>query len=328
MSSFVLRFFCLALLTLAFAVVGCSSVQNDADPVEGVTDITDTLLTSRSANCADYADAYTAQATDLQASVTFTAELVVRPDGSGCSFASNAIPNHDFNATGDFVAPVSEQDQSYIIPAHPTRAATPTRLVLEYDDGVMLNGVKVDMLAAGCFFVQTSCGDPDEPYRFNPLVARRFHEDEHHAHTQPDGVYHYHGNPQALFDDSDASTPSPVIGFAADGFPIFGSFFDDHGTVRKAASSYQLKTGQRPGGSDGPGGTYDGTYIDDYEYVEGAGDLDVCNGMIVDGVYGYFVTETYPYILACFTGTPDPSFRKPGQADGRRGAIGRTRRGQ
>ncbi|HMB93081.1 MAG TPA: YHYH protein, partial [Rhodothermales bacterium] len=244
MSSFVLCPFCLALLTLAFVVIGCSSVQNDTDPVEGVTDITNALLTSRSANCADYADAYTARATDLQASVTFAAELVVRPDGSGCSFTSNAIPNHDFNATGGFVAPVSEQDQSYLIPANPTRAATPTRLVLEYDDGVMLNGVKVDMLAAGCFFVQTGCRDPGEPYRFNPLVAQRFHEDEHHAHTQPDGVYHYHGNPQALFDDSDASTPSPVIGFAADGFPIFGSFFDDHGTVRKAESSYQLKTGQ------------------------------------------------------------------------------------
>lgn len=314
----------LRLLLLAALAAGCSSAQSGADPTAGVTDLTGALLTSRSATCADYADTYAARATDLQAGTTFTAALVVSADGSGCDVVSNAIPNHDFNATGGFVAPVSEQDQRYTIPADPTPAAQPTPLTLAYDDAILLNGVKVDMLAAGCFFVQTGCTDPDEPFRYNPLVARRFQEDEHHAHTQPDGAYHYHGDPRALFDNADASAPSPVIGFAADGFPIFGSYIDDGGTVRKATSSYRLKTGTRPGGPDGPGGRYDGTYVDDYEYVPGSGDLDACNGMTADGVYGYVVTEAYPYILGCFTGTPDPSFLKPGLA--RRGAPGARRR--
>ncbi|WP_368408951.1 YHYH protein [Celeribacter halophilus] len=61
----------------------------------------------------------------------------------------------------------------------------------------------------------------------------------------------------------------------------------------------------RPGG-----GTYDGTFIDDWEYIPGSGDLDQCNGMTQNGVYGYVVTATYPHVLGCFTGSPDPSFNK------------------
>ena len=55
---------------------------------------------------------------------------------------------------------------------------------------------------------------------------------------------------------------------------------------------------------------YDGTYVDDYQYAAGSGDLDECNGMSVGGSYGYYVTDTYPWGLGCFKGTPDTSFDK------------------
>ncbi|WP_287279308.1 MULTISPECIES: YHYH protein [unclassified Okeania] len=68
-----------------------------------------------------------------------------------------------------------------------------------------------------------------------------------------------------------------------------------NGTVRKAKSSYQLKEGDRQEIKDiNPGGIYDGTYREDYEYVAELGDLDECNGMTINGVYGYFVTDSYP----------------------------------
>ena len=38
------------------------------------------------------------------------------------------------------------------------------------------------------------------------------------------GSYHYHCDPNALFDDVPVGEGSPVIGFAADGFPIYGSY--------------------------------------------------------------------------------------------------------
>jgi hypothetical protein len=137
-----------------------------------------------------------------------------------------------------------------------------------------------------------------------------FNVDTHNAHSQSDGTYHYHGTPNAFYHEHNNGSPSPVIGFAADGFPIFGPYFDDNGTVRKALSSFTLRSGQRPNGDGEPGGTYDGAFRDDYEYVSGSGDLDECNGMTVDGVYGYYITDNFPYILSCFKGVTDPSFDK------------------
>ena len=155
---------------------------------------------------------------------------------------------------------------------------------------------------------RNGCFEMNTPYRYDPLEpSADFGEDEHNAHTQPDGTYHYHGNPMALFEQSNPFEASPVIGFAADGFPIFGKYINDGGTIRAARSSYRLKSGTRPGG---PGGAYGGTFIDDWEFVAGSGDLDQCNGIVQDGVYGYVVTDSYPHVMGCFTGTPDPSFQK------------------
>jgi hypothetical protein len=135
-----------------------------------------------------------------------------------------------------------------------------------------------------------------------------FKHDTHNAHTQPDGTYHYHGGPNAMFDASPGLYGSPLIGFASDGFPIYGTYFLDASTdtVRKATSGYTLREGARDGG---PGGSYDGYYIQDWEFTD-AGDLDECNGMSVNGQYGYYVTDTYPWILRCHSGTPDASFAK------------------
>ena len=195
----------------------------------------------------------------------------------------------------------------------PVAAASPTALSLNYDNGVLLNGVKVDLLAAGCFGVgdgRIGCNDDSQPWRFDPMFAANgFRVDQHNAHSQPDGSYHYHGDPLALFDRS-GTVVSPVIGFAADGFPIFGSYIRDGSSVRAAVSSYQLKVGNRPSDNGQPGGVYDGSYRDDYEFVAGSGDLDQCNGMTVNGSYGYYVTAGFPYVMACFTGTVDESFRK------------------
>ena len=137
--------------------------------------------------------------------------------------------------------------------------------------------------------------------------ATDFKIDSHNAHTQPNGAYHYHGQPNALYDSTNSYT---VVGFAADGFPIFGGTIPEGGSNRKVKSGYRLKNGQRPTDAGSPGGSYDGTFRDDYEYVANHGDLDQCNGMQIDNTYGYFITDEYPYILACFSGKPHDSFNK------------------
>jgi len=140
-------------------------------------------------------------------------------------------------------------------------------------------------------------------------LSNGFRVDSHNAHTQPNGAYHYHGDPMALFSRT-GDVASPVVGFAADGFPIYGSFIKDGAAIRQVQSSYQLKSGTRPSDNNQPGGSYDGSFRDDYEYIAGSGDLDECNGMSVNGQYAYYITDRFPYLMACFKGTVDESFRK------------------
>lgn len=279
-------------------------------------DITGAILVDQAYSCADYANAYQSSATDVTNNTAYVGELNVATDGQSCTFNTNAIPNHDFNdAERGFPNTVSEQDDQFTVTTSPTIAPETTPLSLTVDNAILLNGVKVDILAAGCFGVgngRIGCNDPEQPWRYDPMSpAAGFLVDSHNAHTQPDGTYHYHGEPKALF-SSEGDTISPVVGFAADGFPILGSYINDNGSIRKVIPSYQLKPGARPTGSDQPGGNYDGTYRDDYEYVSGLGDLDECNGKTVNGNYQYYITESFPYVLGCFKGTPDASFSKNG----------------
>ncbi|PKG83175.1 N-acetylgalactosamine 6-sulfatase (GALNS) [Colwellia sp. 75C3] len=289
--------------------------QGDVSEVtEGAIDITNAILESKSQNCLDYIEQFTSTVNDINKGLVFQGDLVISQIGDKCVFNTNAIPNHDFNDGGSaFPNNVSEQNDQFEITVSPTKASQFTPLSLQVDNAILLNGVKVDLLAAGCYGIgngKVGCNDMAQAWRYDPMhEANGFAVDSHNAHAQPDGTYHYHGSPLALFDDTD-NQESPVVGFAADGFPIFGSNFNDEGTIRQAQSSYRLKSGNRPNGEGDPGGSYDGKYRDDYEYVEGLGDLDECNGMTKDSAYGYYITQSYPYVLACFSGTPDNSFTK------------------
>ena len=279
------------------------------------TDITDAIFTSKNANCQDYVENYTSTVRDVQRDLPFNGDIKITLIDGKCLFQTNAIPNHNFNdGLQTFVNNVTTQVDQYSITTTPTKAVQVTELTLALDNAIFLNGVKLDLLAAACYGVgngKIGCNDIATPWRYDPMYADNgFGTDSHNAHPQPDGTYHYHGNPMALF-HSDSAIESPVIGFAADGFPIFGSYFNDSGTIRKATSSYRLKTGAREAISgSNPGGIFDGAYRDDYQFVEGEGDLDQCNGMTVDGVYGYYITTSYPWVLGCFSGTPDSSFNK------------------
>ncbi len=289
------------------------ALEDEAAAIRNMVNISGAKFSNTSPNCSDYVGSYRATATDIARNINFDASLIVSSDADKCTFTSNSLPNHDFNdgagAFPNLVGPVTE---TFSFPIVPTAAANPTELSLSLDNAILLNGVKADVLAAACFGVgneRVGCNDPDQPWRFDPMHGPNgFNVDDNNAHTQPDGAYHYHGPPPIT--NGDAETISGAIGYAADGFPIFGSYFDDNGTIRTAQSSYRLRSGERPSGTGEPGGTYDGQFRDDYEFVSGLGDLDVCNGMTQNGQYAYYVTGTFPYLANCFTGTPDPSFNK------------------
>ena len=284
--------------------------------------------TTRATTCARYVRNYTADSTDLAGSLNntsddqiFTTNLSINLANGSCRFNTNNIPNHDMQDSSNFINPISEQNNLYQIPAIPEIAATITALEVDQLQGVFLNGVQIDLLEAACLGVDTeraNCASntlsEETEWRFDPIFEENdFDLDSHNAHTQSEGAYHYHGNPNALFDVT-GENESGTVGFAADGFPIYGLYIEENGEVREVQSSYQLIQGNRPeidlGGSSAQHSEqpYDGTFRQDYEYVEGSGDLDECNGMFKDGSYGYYVTEGFPYIVGCFKGTPDASF--------------------
>lgn len=144
------------------------------------------------------------------------------------------------------------------------------------------------------------------------------------GHPDNNGNYHYHATPIQLYSDPSTSH-SPIIGFAFDGFPIYGPFgyttpMDNASAIKRMVSGYELRTITErillPDGSTassaGPavGGSFPiGTYIEDYGHFL-SGDLDRYNGRTCvtpeypSGIYAYFITTdsigdpAFPYILA------------------------------
>lgn len=238
---------------------------------------------------------------------------------------SNGIPNHKTGRFPNGGNPnrLSVQSHEFRVPAHPRVAdrTTPMHGIF----GVAINGVTFDPGAAEFY-------DGARGWQYEPLSgAIKLGLDHSHAHVQPTGKYHYHGLPTGLLQELklDATNHSPLIGWAADGFPIYAVYGysdpnDESSSVKKLTSSYQLKPGDRPGGN-APGGKYDGTFVVDYEFVAGSGDLDECNGRqtitpeFPNGTYAYFLTENWPVVPRLYRGTPSNDFRHgpPGGRPGR-----------
>ena len=111
---------------------------------------------------------------------------------------------------------------------------------------------------------------------------------------------------------------SPIIGWAFDGHPIYGPYAytdrenkNPYNELKQMISSYRIRQ-QRDAlvGNDLANIDKMGTYIEDYEYVEGLGDLDQYNGRFCvtpeypTGVYAYFCTldgstgnPKFPYFI-------------------------------
>ncbi len=242
-------------------------------------------------------------------------EVKIEIVGEDRVITANGVPNHKTGRFPNSGNPnrISEQSHVFRVPAKPEIAKRTTPMHGMF--GVAVNGVPFDP-GAGEFY------DGEPGWQYEPLSgAIDLGLDVSHAHVQPTGKYHYHGLPTGLQEivQIDPKKHSPLIGWAADGFPIYVLYGysdpqDASSEVVKLTSSYRLKSGNRPGGN-APGGEFDGTFVADYEYVEGAGDLDQCNGRntvtpeFPKGTYAYYMTERWPVVPRMYRGTPSASFR-------------------
>lgn len=194
-------------------------------------------------------------------------------NGSSFDITTNDLPLNEL--TGNYPIALSDpahqydgnpnsilaQSLSWILPLNPTVASTPSCLPMGpvgiMNDGVtVFNGLDAVGRDAAVFEVLDLCG----------------------GHPDGSGEYHYHQinmSTGCFPDTKDTDGHSGVLGYAADGFGIYGP--------------------------DGVGGNQ----LKD-------SDLDVCHGHthavlfhgVEQNVYHYHITTEYPYTLGCFKGTP------------------------
>lgn len=255
----------------------------------------------------------------------FRNHVSVTEEGSERVIRVNGIPNHKVGAFPNRGNPhsIAQHPGIYRVPLNPRQASQPTSVQLNLNVGIAVNGVLFDPGAAEFWL-----GNPRSGWQYDALgAAVPLGLDANFAHVQPDGNYHYHGLPTGLMKQLGHSPGqhSPLIGWAADGFPIYAVFGfenpdDNTSRVKEVMSAYRLKKGTRSGGRKGnqnaPGGTYDGAFVNDYEFVPEIGDLDECNGRVCvtpeypEGTYAYFLTTDWPVIPRKLRGTPHSSFQK------------------
>ncbi|RVU86293.1 YHYH protein [Leucothrix sargassi] len=230
------------------------------------------------------------------------------------TIVANGIAAHKTGAFPNAHNPhsIEVQQHQYRVPLNPSFANTPTK-VNAGQVGIAVNGVMIEPATAEVY-------KNAREWRYEALSgAVPLGIDANYAHVQPGGLYHYHGLPTGLMTSLGVNEKqhSPLIGYAADGFPIYALFGfknakDPSGGIQRESSSYRIGA-QRPGG-DLPGGTPDGTFAQDYKYVAGAGTLDECNGKVTvtpnypQGTYAYFITDTFPVVPRCLKGTPSSDF--------------------
>jgi hypothetical protein len=266
----------------------------------------------------------------IQPLLGFTPEVKIEVRDGYRYITSNGIPDHATGAFPNAGNPNSIAPQNYhwrvTTTPKPAQSLSPSMLF-----GVAINGVPFDPGTAELW-------NNDIRWHYEALTGflgtrGGLGVDENLAHVQPNGAYHYHGLPMGLLKKLDYTHKPALVGYAADGFPIYGNYgyanpSDAASPIKMLKSSFRIRDGNRVGGNNGPGGAFDGSFAQDYEYVKGLGDLDETNGRTgvtpeyPNGTYYYVLTDNWPFVPRELRGTPDPSFARGGPG-GRQGGPGR-----
>ena len=220
-------------------------------------------------------------------------------EGSQRCISSNGIPDHSIDNFPNAGNPhrIAEQNIRYCFPLNPVKKSKPS---IQHDSiGVALNGIMIRPGTADYWDPFSSRGfshNRNSGWNLEGLGSReQLGIDHNNAHVDNTGLYHYHGVASALVKST--TQQGSLIGYTADGFEIH--------YVESQNSSYQLKQGVRP---SGPGGRYDGSYNQDWQYIAGVSSLDECNGGELNGRFVYFATDNYPFFPRCLWGNISADF--------------------
>jgi hypothetical protein len=271
---------------------------------------------------------------------------------------TNGIPAYP---TGPFLdgnpSQATDQNAIFKFPLSPTQNTGSLTATTGGNIGVFINGVALFDYRDGVAWNSTTnalCGGPGNPpcpggptatqvWNRDAVLAERPGFDCSKGHPAM-GNYHHHQNPSAfkldlqvlsticnLYDSDglytiDSNQHSPLIGYAYDGFPIYGAYgylnTNGTGAITRMKSGYQLRnmttrttnpSGQTVSSGPAVSTTYPlGYFREDYEFVSHPGNpdyLDEHNGRFCvtpeypNGIYCYFATvdanwnSAYPYVI-------------------------------
>jgi hypothetical protein len=251
----------------------------------------------------------------------------------------------------------TNQNAIFKVPLNPAQNTGTLTVTTGGNIGIFINGVALFDYRDGVAWNPSTnalCGGPGNPpcpggpaavmsWNRDAVPAEKPGFDCSKGHPAM-GNYHHHQNPSAfkldltvisnvcdLYDADglyviDSNAHSPLIGYAYDGFPIYGAYgfknADGTGGITRIKSGYQLRNISTrtvwADGTDVPDGpavstTYPlGYFREDYEFVSHAGQadyLDEHNGRFCvtpeypNGIYCYFATvdsewnSAYPYVV-------------------------------
>ncbi len=299
----------IAMITAVLSACGGSSNVSDSASTTAQTDSGTGVLCD-----------YKTSVFNSTPSVNATATATWSCSATSRNLASNGLPDHAVGTFPNVNNPNTITAQSVSVSA--TLSPVLTSVITPRSGptakpGIALNGIVFDPGTAGtCNNAGTFCdlGQGSDAWNIEAIgqSAFRFGTDSSNAHVQPNGVYHYHGVPEGFVAKLNKGLAMTLVGWAADGFPIYARYgytlaTDASSAIKVVKSSYQVK--KVPDANRPPTASYAmGTFTQDYEYVAASGDLDECNGRTgvtpeyPKGIYHYFATDSYPFLQRCVKG--------------------------
>lgn len=299
---------CLALLGLVL-VSACSSTSDTSQVKNGAKATKSTTTTSTTTSEVTS----TTTATSSTTSVICGADNAEFPDltqfsGAGSEYdapevtvacgtdtltvTSNGIVSYPF--VKKTPAGLKSQNFSWTISTKPTVAAATTSIESKMSAvAFTVTGLPIYGPMEGPTPTVEAYGDPV----YNDLL------DTCGGHTGYNADYHYH----QIFAVSACSLEETIVGYALDGFPIYSN------------PSYKWKSGYEKTGNPK---SYS---FKAYTYTGGTNALDKCNGQTqTDGSYRYYITESFPYVIGCYTGTAKKQTGVAAQSMPAMGAVQKT----
>ena len=301
-------------LSLASLALFCSVICAQTDPA-----ITSWLVNRDGARGQSTDSRIHAIVSQIPANVTR-----VQYNATDAFVESTGIPSYPIGPWGRNPNTPSNQNFKFRIPRSPQKQNGNNTLTGLGPIGVLVNGV--------VFF------NPTDARSYNnqriwwedaiPVIGKNNGWDKALGHPAPRGDYHHHQRPELLLRDlcDNSHRHSPLIGFASDGFPVYGPYgfvnTNGSGGVKRMNSRYRLRNmttrTSLPNGPPLPPSQHGppvssqyplGIYSQDYIYVKGAGDLDEFNGRVCvtpeypNGTFAYFATidakgdSAFPYFV-------------------------------